>query len=81
MQMESYLYYSSPTNVTFINNTVSLSGGAMYVETPIPSIYYTMACFYQYNGTFRNNIIADVNVYFEGNINLTVPTNPFCILL
>ena len=55
MQMESYLYYSSPTNVTFINNTVSLSGGAIYVVTPIPSIYYAMACFYQYNGTFRNN--------------------------
>ena len=67
MEMESYLNYSSPTNVTFINNTASLSGGAIYVVTPIPSIYYTMACFYQYDGTFRNNITADINVYFEGN--------------
>ena len=65
--IESYLYYSSPSNVTFINNTASLSGGAIYVVTPIALMYYAMVCFYQYNGTFRNNTIADVNVYFEGN--------------
>ena len=67
MDYGSYLNYSSPTNVTFVNNTATLTGGAIYVVTSFPSAYYSMACFYQYNGTSNAHRIADTYIYFESN--------------
>ena len=67
LEYASSLTYSSPTNVSFINNTASLTGGAIYVASTIPSPYYTVPCFYQYNGRIGKDKISGVNLYFESN--------------
>ena len=62
MEYESFFNYSSPTNVTFINNTASQTGGAIHVMT---SQAYHMLCFYQYS--ISKDSIADIYIYFESN--------------
>ena len=55
----SSISFISPTNVSFINNTAFLTGGAIYVETSVTS----NTCFYMLNCTD----FEDIDLYFEGN--------------
>ena len=63
----SYLNYSSPSNVSFINNMVLLDGGAIYAASPLQQQYYSMPCVYQFNNSISKVPIAQIDVYFEGN--------------
>ena len=54
----SMIEFSLPTNVSFINNTAFLAGGAIYAEPP-----YSNTCFYTLNCT----ALKGVHLYFEGN--------------
>ena len=55
----SSMSFVSPANVSFINNTAYLTGGAIYVETSTTS----NACFYSLNCSDMEGI----HLYFEGN--------------
>ena len=53
-----YVNIISPANVSFINNTAFIQGGAIFVEAPASA-----NCFYSLNCTD----IEDIHLYFEGN--------------
>ena len=59
----SRIFFTSPCNVSFINNTAVLAGGAIYVQDMPQSAYLLTKCFFQFSDITDIN----VNVYFEGN--------------
>ena len=63
-QQSSVLFFSS-SNVSFINNVATLAGGAIYVQSGIPSPFIRSKCFFQFNVTY--GLEFDVHIYFEGN--------------
>ena len=65
IDQSSSVNFISPTNVSFMRNSAALSGGAIYVQSAIPSQYIQANCFFQINATVGS--ISDVYVYFEGN--------------
>ena len=65
IDQSSSVNFISPSNVSFINNFASLSGGAIYFQSAIPSQYVRANCFFHINATIGS--ISDVHIYFEGN--------------
>ena len=55
----SSMSFVSPANVSFINNTAYLTGGAIYVETSTTS----NACFY----SLKCSDMVRIHLYFKGN--------------
>ena len=53
----------SPSNLLFINNTASLKGGAIYVQTGVPSPYMQSQCFFQFQAAINLSVV----MHFEGN--------------
>ena len=56
---------SAPNSVTFINNTASLYGGAIYSSSD--SVSTQVRCFFQINDSNGTLLIPNTFMYFDGN--------------
>ena len=63
IDQSSSMHIISPSNISFISNSASLAGGAIYVQSSVPSSYMQSQCFFQFQATINLSVV----MYFEGN--------------
>ena len=63
IDLSSFMYLFFPSNVSFIGNTAYIQGGAIYIQSGIPSPYTQQKCALQFNA----NASLGVIMFFEDN--------------